>query len=532
MTNIHELLRDHVTLTVECLDRIYLNGYIPGLQTSGQLVNFLIKHRGNPIPSPALLGRITQDFTQAVKVYAEQNAIPIVHFESKQRKDDVAAEYRQGYERPEGVVFIGVAQEKANAFKGRKKDQAGWVGFEYSRVAVNVNHYYFYLQDAEFGPAFIKVCSYAPYAIKVYLNGHEWVKQQLVKAGIAFETLDNGFLVCSDVQRLQELCDELGPNHILAFFAKWIERLPMPLTTEDRQAGYDHRLSIWQLEVSHTQVFDDPVSGQAFFEAVIRENLDLGRPDRVQLIFDRKIIKSTPGQFRTRVIEHGVQPSLHIEYKKSRVKQYFKEGRALRTETTINDPTDFGVKKDISQLSYLQQIGRTVNRRLLDVQHVSHNCHLSQENVNRVVLPTITEDGQRAPGLRFAQPRVMALFAALASFVPMTHGFTNASLRTRVADLLGVEHDQYSASQLSYDLRRLRLKGIIWRVPHSNRYLLTPYGRKVVLFFTRLHARVFRPGFAGLDPAVVIPSPLAIALTQVDHEIDCLLDEAYLAAIT
>ena len=180
----------------------------------------------------------------------------------------------------------------------------------------------------------------------------------------------------------------------------------------------------------------------------------------------------------------------------------------------------------------LQQIGRTVNRRLLDVQHVSHNCHLSQENVNRVVLPTITEDGQRAPGLRFAQPRVMALFAALASFVPMTHGFTNASLRTRVADLLGVEHDQYSASQLSYDLRRLRLKGIIWRVPHSNRYLLTPYGRKVVLFFTRLHARVFRPGFAGLDPAVVIPSPLAIALTQVDHEIDCLLDEAYLAAIT
>ena len=532
MTNINELLRDHVTLTVECLDRIYLNGYIAGLQMPGQLVNFLIKQRGYPIPSPTVLGRITQDFVQAVKVYAEQNAIPIIHFESGQRKDDVATEYRQRFDQAEGVVFIGVAQEKANAFKGRKKEQSGWVGFDYSRASVRVNHYYFYLQDAEFGPAFIKVCSYAPYAIKVYLNGHEWVKQQLVKAGIVFEALDNGFLVCSDVQRLQELCDELGPNHILAFFAKWIERLPMPLTTEDRQAGYQHRLSIWQLEVSHTQVFDDPVSGQAFFEAVIRENLDLGRPDRVQLVFDHKIIKSTPGQFRTRVIEHGVQPSLHIEYKKSRVKQYFKEGRALRTETTINDPTDFGVKKDISQLPYLQQIGRTVNRRLLDVQRVSHNCHLSQENVDRVVLPTITDDGQRAPGLRFAQPRVMALFAALASFVPATHGFTNASLRTRVADLLGVEHDQYSASQLSYDLRRLRLKGIIWRVPHSNRYLLTPYGRKVVLFFTRLHARVFRPGFAALDPAVVIPSPLATALTQVDHEIDRLLDDAYLAATT
>jgi len=117
MTNINELLRDHVSLTVECLDRIYLNGYIPGMQTSGQLVNFLIKHRGHAIPSPALLGRITQDFAHAVKAYAEQNGIPMVHFASKQRKDDVAAEYRQGFERPEGVVFIGVAQEKANAFK-------------------------------------------------------------------------------------------------------------------------------------------------------------------------------------------------------------------------------------------------------------------------------------------------------------------------------------------------------------------------------------------------------------------------------
>jgi hypothetical protein len=100
---------------------------------------------------------------------------------------------------------------------------------------------------------------------------------------------------------------------------------------------------------------------------VIRENLDQGRPDRVQLVFDRKIIKSTPGHFRTRVLEDGVQPSLHIAYKTSRVKQYFKEHRALRTETTINDPKDFGVNKDISQLAYLQQIGRTINRRLLDV---------------------------------------------------------------------------------------------------------------------------------------------------------------------
>jgi len=101
------------------------------------------------------------------------------------------------------------------------------------------------------------------------------------------------------------------------------------------------------------KVFDDPVRGREFFEAVIRENLDLGRPDRVQLVFDRKIIGSTPGRVRTRVIEDGVNPNLYIEYKKSLIKQYFKEGRALRTETIINDPKDFRVRMDPVELAFL-----------------------------------------------------------------------------------------------------------------------------------------------------------------------------------
>lgn len=528
MTNVNDLLREHVTLTVECLDRIYLNGYIPILQTPGQLVNFLIRHRGHKIPSPVLLGRITQAFVHAIKSFAQKNNIPLVHFERGQRKDDVAAEYRKEFNQSEGVVFIGVAQEKANAFKARKKDKSGYVGFEYSRQSVYVNHYYFYIQDEDFGPAFIKICTYAPYAIKLCLNGHEWVKQQLRKQGIAFEELDNGFLSCEDPQRLQAICDQLGPEQVQAFFDKWMHQLPLPLTAEDRKAGYYHRLSVRQLEVSHTQVFSDPVRGREFFEAVIRENLDIGRPDRVQLVFNRKVIKTTPGRFRTRVIEEGVQPSLHIEYKKSRVKQYFKENRALRTETTINDPKDFGVNKGLVNLPYLQKIGRAINRRLLDVQRVSHDCHLSPESVERVVQPTVTQDGQRAPGLRFGQARVMALLAALTSFVHTTHGFTHRILRPHVADLLGVDRDAYTTNQMSYDLRRLRLKGIVWRVPHSHRYVLTPYGRKVALFFTRLHARVFRPGFAALDPADPIPGPLAQALEQVDREIDRLIDNAHL----
>jgi hypothetical protein len=97
----------------------------------------------------------------------------------------------------------------------------------------------------------------------------------------------------------------------------------------------------------------------------------------VQLIFDRLVTKKTPGEFRTRVIQDGVHPCLHISYKNFDLKQYFKEGRGCRTEGTFRDPNDFGVNKGLSNLPYLQKLGRQINRRLLEVERVSHNSGLS-----------------------------------------------------------------------------------------------------------------------------------------------------------
>lgn len=522
MPNVKELLDNHVTLQVDCLDRIYLNAYIPTLQIPGDLIRFLVHHRKQKIPSPSLLNQMTLKFTQSIKDYAQEHNIPIIHFERGVRKDDVAAKMRVKHPVKDGVVFIGIAQEKTNAFKGKKKNQKGYVGFDYSRQPVFVNHYYFYLYDDDFGEAFIKISTYAPFAMKVYINGHEWAKRQLQKRGIAFESLDNGFLSCAQPERLQEICDELSQQHIENFFYKWLSLLPYPLTSEDMNAGYYHRLSIWQLEMSHTQVFDRPIRGREFFEEVIRDNLDQGRPDRIQLLFERRVTKRTPGKFKTRVIQNGVSPSLHIEYKKSHLKQYFKEGRALRTETTINDPKDFGIKKDISNLAYLQKIGRSINHRLLEVQRVSQNCGLSGDSIDKIVKPTITEDGQKACGLKLGDTRVMAIFLALTLFSHIFNGFRNSELRKHMQTLLDVN---YNASMMTYDLRRLVRKGIISKVPSTHRYILTTYGWKVSRFFSRLNARVFRPTLVTItgDTPYVYPQPLQKALAQVDREIDNLI---------
>ena len=525
MPTIPELLDGHVTLEVECLDRLYLNGYIGKLATGTGLVFFMREQLDKPVPSPVVLGQISERFREAVKGLAEQDGIPLYQFRHKEKKDDLANEFRRQRPVRDAIVFIGVAQEKAQAFNGRKIN--GQFQFDRDKT-VYVNHYYFYIDDEEFGPLFIKVCSYAPWSTKLCLNGHEWAKRQLDKRGIGYEGLDNGFLSCSEPAKLQEICDSLGPEDIDRVFRKWLGRIPLPLSPQDRLAGYDWDLSIWQMEVSLTQIFDRPLRGREFFEEIIRDNLDLGRPDRVQLIFDRVVTKKTPGQFRTRVIQDGVHPSLHISYKNFDLKQYFKEGKGCRTEGTFRNPNDFGINKGLGNLPYLQKIGRQINRRLLEVERVSHNSGLSGDSIQRVVQPAVTQDGKKVPGLKFGQPRVMALLLTLTLFQHLIDGFRNHDLRKQVADLLGVTIFDYRPNQMTYDLRRLRLKGLIYRPPGTNRYFVTPYGWKVARLFSRLEARVFRPAmamFTGND--AVLPFPLRQALDRVDAQLDLLIYDAF-----
>ena len=529
--NIESIIRDHVTLTVRCLDRIYVQGYMPKLQTSGGLCYFLRNHLGFPIPSPALFRPLHDRFVNAITAYATEHAVPYVAFERGQDKDAVATTHRAAFTAEEGVVFIGVAQEKARAFKAHKRcGPRGGVTFDFTRQSVAVNHYYFYVHDPAWGPAFIKIGTYMPYPIKICLNGHEWVKQQLRRQRIPFESLDNGFLSCADPAALQATCDALGPGDIQTFFDRWSHRLPWPLRPEDRAAGFDHRVTLCQLEISRTQIFDRPVHGRHFFEAVIRENLDLGRPDRVRLLFPRRLTSRTPPPaygYRTRVITDGVEPSLHIEYKHSHLKQYFKEGHGLLTELTINNPNDFAFTKGLDQLPALRALGDAVNRTLLTVERVSHHCTVTTDTLDRLQQP-MHLGPVRVSALRFGDPRVQALCQALGGFAHVVTGVRHRDLRPRVAALLG---RPYSAAQMTYDLRRLRLRGLIHRQPGTHCYRLTSFGLRVAFFYSKLYLRIFRPQAPALDAHTDgWPRPLRHAFDQLDAAIERIHHEAAIAA--
>src|SRR5438105_4999363 len=215
-----EVLREHVTLEVECIDRLYLNAYIPKLQHELGVVGFLRGHRGHPIASSVLLQPISDAFIHEIERFAHQQGVPVIAFAKGQRKDDVAREHLARFAGEEGILFIGKAQEKASVTRTQKRRHPD-TGQSYPwlvRATAMVNHYYFYGVDREFGPFFLKFGSYFPYNAKLCLNGHEWLKRQLTKEGIAFEALDNDIRAYANPEPLQAIARELAPHHIERLF--------------------------------------------------------------------------------------------------------------------------------------------------------------------------------------------------------------------------------------------------------------------------------------------------------------------------
>ena len=511
-----------------------INGYVSTLQVGGQVLTFLHDHRGMPIASEAVFEQIGTRFRQAVARFAEMNDIPMVKFKKGMRKIDVmrpllARAARAG--RP-AVAAIGWAQEFQLVWDARKRDTdpSRPPQFSFAKAERRVTCYYFYVWDEFWGPAFIKVCAYFPYPVKVWLNGHEHSKRAAASAGLGFTGLSNGFAACDDQAGLQAICDRLGPGDIQGFFDRWMSRIPVPLTADDQAAGYWWELSMRQAGVSRTMVFGAPRQARAFFEALVADNLDLGRPEHVELFFKRNPRGRKPkdqagGVFKTAIDRNNQGVTINAFWRHSRLKQYLKDGRALRIETVVNSPDDLGCQRRLHNLNKLQARARAINARLLETERVGQGCVFDSPAFARISQPALTEDGRRAPGLRFGDPRVMALAGALASTLCAVTGITNKSLRALMTGLLGTT---YSINQASYDLSRLARNGLIARIPHRNLYALTSDGLRFAVFYTKVHDRVLRPLMAGDQPQA--PPQLREALHAIEAEVSRRLAAARLPA--
>jgi len=515
-----EMVAGHVTLDVSCIDRLYLNGYVPRLQTPGGVIYFFHDHRGKPIVSPALFEPIGEKFRKDMNDWAQASGVPVVRFRAGERKADVMAPCLDAAAASgrSQVAAIGCAQEFQLVWTARKRDTDPGKPpqFSFSREQRRVSVFYVYIWDEQMGGGFIKICTYFPYPVKVWVNGHEWAKRQALAAGIGFTELSSGFASCEDPGALQEICDRFGPGHVQVWFERWMARLPLPLTYADRDGGFWWELSMRQVETSRTLVFGQDVHARAFFESLLCENMDLGRPENAGLLSRRgeKRGKSglPPGGFKTKIDQRCELVTLNVFYKHSRLKQYLKDGRALRIEAVVNSPKDLLCNRQLRNLPELQDKARAINARLLETETAGQDTVLVSPAFERITRPTVTDDGRKAPALRFGDLRVQALAGAVAAMLFTVPGITNRTLRGLMTGLL---NGPYSMNQASYDLSRLARNGLIERIPGRNRYTLTRDGLLFACFYTRVYDHVLRPLMAPDRPNA--PPELAAALGVLDQ---------------
>jgi hypothetical protein len=188
--SVTDVLRDHVVLELEAIDRMYLNVYVPHLQTVGAVVGYLRVHQGQRFASTTAVMPMTEAFVRNIEEFVNAEGVDLVTFEKGQRKDDVTQKYLQSFGKSEGVVYVGKAQEKARVMRTERR-RSRRTGGTYPWIVEStamVNHYYFYCVDEDFGPFFLKFCSYFPYNAKLCINGHDYLKRQLAKRGVAWRS--------------------------------------------------------------------------------------------------------------------------------------------------------------------------------------------------------------------------------------------------------------------------------------------------------------------------------------------------------
>ncbi len=526
--------RESIQFQYACFDRVLLNAIIQPLQRPPIIVGFLDRYRHVPSITKAYFRQVSEDYHRWVEGLAQTGGLQIVEPPKGVRRELWVEPFYEALGPRDGIAVILKSRENARVAVSYATAAGG------NRIEMCprfVWQYYFYLRDPDFGRMFVRICPYFPFNGRLCLNGHEWLARQMQRHGITFQQQANAFLTCSDPQRLQRLADELAPAQIVACAERWLaEVVPFFSADERRYYSCRHRLFVSQVEYCTDLVFHERAALDQLAERLLDLNRGIGRPDKLSVVFGRRITKSYAGGLKTQIADYHLgNPVIRSEYKQGSIKQYVRDDRLLRTEATSYHTPDLGVAKSVEHLSQLRQVMGAITDRYLAVQQDVLETYIDRGHLGRLRQATVSPSGRRTPGLKLDDPRLLAVMQALTRFVHLARGgsFRTRDLHQPAAEALGLTTDTYRLAQVRYDLAKLRAKGLVVKVAGTQTYRLTEEGFRVCVLFLKLFHRLYAPlTAAAIEPIAHdarVPeqhrSPLDRLYAAVDHALDLLLDQ-------
>jgi len=526
MNSFYEHHRDSIDWHYRCFDRILLNGLIQPFQQPERVVGFFNTYRQLYPVTRYTLRTIADQFQQWVKERAGKRNIPIVDAPDGRRDEFVDPYFECA--KPNSIVVIVKGREPARIMIAIGDKVANrW----HLQIAKRwVVQYNFYINDRNWGRMFVRMCPYLPFSARICLNQHHWLASRLSENGIRFKQLANAFLKCAAPDRLQALANSLTPRDLLTCGQKWLAQLtPFFSTREREEAGCRHRLFFSQVEFCDNLVFRRRSALDNLGERLLDANRTIGQPNKITMIFGRRITKHYRGKLQTEIEDMDLpNPVIRSHYGSGFIKQYVRDHLILRTESASNNVKDYGVNKSVENLPVLRERLSAINDNYLNVQQDILETFVDRGQLRRLAEPTITPTGKRIPGLKLDHPRQLALMHALVRFAHIAAGntFTTAEIHPAVIEALGCPPELYTLGSLRYDLSKLRAKGLVAKLPNSRRYQVLPHGYSICLVFLKLFERVYAPLTAGLLSPIKADAKLqAKRRTQLDRLYQRVIDD-------
>jgi len=515
--------KNSIRFGYRCFDRLLLNGLIQPFQQPERVIGFFNFYRQQYPVSRDVLRDIATQFQNWVVNRSQKWDVPIL--EAPESRRDEFIKFIKPYFRkakPDAVVAIVKGREPARIMIaiGNKKDDR-W----HLQIAQRwVVQYNFYVNDKRWGPMFVRMCPYLPFSARVCLNQHHWLAQRMQEEGIDFQQCTNAFLRCANPARLQQLSDSLTPRDFLTCGQKWLATFtPFFTERERKQAGCQHRLFFAQIEYCDNIIFRPRAALDQMGERLLDANRTIGQPNKITVIFGRKITKQYRGKLQTVIEDLNLpNPVIRSHYGNGFIKQYVRDHVLLRTEPASNNVNDYGVNKAVENLPELRRRLATVIDNYHDVQQDILETFVDRGQLRALAQPTVLPNGKRVPGLKLDHPRLLAVMHALVRFshIAAQNTFTTPELYADTLTALDASSRQYSLASLRYDLSKLRAKGLVEKVPKSRRYRLLPKGYSICLLFLKLFERIYAPLTAGLM------APLA-GDSKLQHQKRSQLDRLY-----
>jgi len=492
LKNFYKLFLPKISFSYDSFDRIVLNGHIMSMHKPNNLTYYFKNILGHRFVSHNLIKSVTKNYNQYIEKFALENHLCLDYVEKGVRKEDFVLKYRQRFEKKEkfGVYYILKSKENESTFRVARPNKKDCDTDNFlAKTRKPYTQYYFYIHDQVLGNLCIRIASYLPFKITVYLNGHSYIERFIKnthgKKGI-YKKRDNAFLNIKDINNVLQAKELFTADLIRERVNHWLEIIGPKLEKYPLHYSY----FIDQIEYARNFIFKSHHYLSELFKRSCELSLQLISTDAVRQIFASK----SKDEDISKTLNH-IEEGYYVFkafFKRCSIKQYRKFSNFLRFELTCNNLPDMKLKKALDQLPEFEKKAEDVLDRYSETEAVILNCHADADYFIKHAKPVMV--GQtKISGLHVYQPRINRMLEVLLHDNRSIGEWKSMDVRQKIIDSFDISEQDYSRNQVIYDIRKLRAHGLVEKINNTNTYRLTGYGVKVALAFTLMRKRIYGP---------------------------------------